>query len=185
MIHTVYQITNVLNGKIYIGVHSTKNINDKYFGSGQALRTAIQKHGKANFQKTILYTFATRKEALDKERELVNTDFVSSEQTYNLVQGGAGCPYKYEHKKKYDETPYSTEYKLVIKHDVLNFEMEIKPNRHQIELITNGWPKYIQAVERFLNLAKYHRSFMLEFNRVVAGHGLNGKVWIEKQPINT
>lgn len=36
MIHYIYKITNVINGKGYIGKHSTNNINDGYFGSGVA-----------------------------------------------------------------------------------------------------------------------------------------------------
>ena len=91
MNHTVYKTTNKLNNKIYIGVHSTKNINDGYIGSGTYLRKAIKKHGKENFERIILNNFDTREKALDKESELVNATFVLREDTYNLVLGGGGA----------------------------------------------------------------------------------------------
>ena len=53
--YTVYKITNLLNDKIYIGVHKTENPNDSYYGSGVAIKEAIKKHGKENFRKDILF----------------------------------------------------------------------------------------------------------------------------------
>ena len=47
--NVVYQITNLINGKIYIGVHSTDDINDGYMGSGDLIKMAIK-----NMVKTIL-----------------------------------------------------------------------------------------------------------------------------------
>ena len=35
--HYLYKIENKLNGKIYIGVHSTEDINDEYLSSGWKL----------------------------------------------------------------------------------------------------------------------------------------------------
>ena len=93
MKYTIYQITNTLNGKIYIGKHQTEDIHDGYFGSGVALRNAITKYGKENFVKEILFVFNSDEEMNAKERELITEEFVNRSDTYNLGVGGEGGPH--------------------------------------------------------------------------------------------
>ena len=90
--HTVYKTTNLVNNKIYIGVHSTKNPNDSYLGSGVALKRAIEKHGKENFTKEVLFIFESKQEAFAKETELVTDEFRSRDDTYNMDTGGHHGP---------------------------------------------------------------------------------------------
>ena len=47
----VYKITNMLNHKIYIGCHSTFDIDDGYMGSGKYINYAINKYGLEYFKK--------------------------------------------------------------------------------------------------------------------------------------
>lgn len=89
-LHFVYKITNDINGKIYIGVHSTDDINDGYLGKGTLIQKAVKKYGKSNFKKEILEFFKDRTSAFDKERELVTREFVSLTTNYNLKTGGEG-----------------------------------------------------------------------------------------------
>ncbi len=90
MFYTIYKITNKINGKSYIGKHKTKNLEDGYMGSGKYLNRAIEKNGKENFVKEILFVFNNAKEMNRKEAELVNEDYLTNENTYNLKLGGEG-----------------------------------------------------------------------------------------------
>ena len=90
MFFTVYQITNKTNGKIYIGKHQTKDLNDGYMGSGKRLHYAIEKYGIENFEKEILFQFDNEVEMNLKEAELVTKEFCLREDTYNLCPGGKG-----------------------------------------------------------------------------------------------
>jgi hypothetical protein len=90
MKYTIYQITNSINGKIYIGKHQTDNIDDGYMGSGKNLKRAIKKYGIKNFVKKILYVFDSEEEMNYKEAELVTEEFCLREDTYNICVGGQG-----------------------------------------------------------------------------------------------
>jgi len=88
--YTIYKITNTTNGKIYIGKHQTKDLNDGYMGSGKRLKRAISKYGIENFTKEILFTFDNETDMNAKEAELVTNEFCLREDTYNLCPGGKG-----------------------------------------------------------------------------------------------
>ena len=88
--HIIYKTTNIVNNKIYIGLHSTNKLNDGYIGSGKILKKAIKKYGKDKFVREILYLFRTRDEARKMEASIVTTEFCNRKDTYNLIEGGSG-----------------------------------------------------------------------------------------------
>ena len=84
----LYQIRNIKNNMIYIGVHSTNKLRDRYMGSGREIGIAIRNEGRENFEKTIIKFFKTKKAMYDKERSIVNAKFISRPDTYNVILGG-------------------------------------------------------------------------------------------------
>ena len=67
----LYKTTNLVNGKIYIGVHTTNKLNDGYLGSGTNFKKAVKEFGRMNFKREILEFFETAEEAFNREKELV------------------------------------------------------------------------------------------------------------------
>lgn len=86
----VYKTTNLKNGKVYIGQHKTDDLDDGYLGSGKLIIQAINKHGPSSFSREILYHCDSEEEMNAKELEIVNEEFISREDTYNMVIGGTG-----------------------------------------------------------------------------------------------
>ena len=91
MFHYVYEITNKINGKKYIGKHSTNNLNDKYMGSGVAISEAIKKYGIENFSKNILHLCGSEEEAFKFELlEIEKVEATKNSLYYNIASGGKG-----------------------------------------------------------------------------------------------
>lgn len=88
--YIVYETTNLLNGKTYIGVHRSNHLEDDYLGSGTHLKRSIRKYGKHNFSRKTLFIFDNEKDMLDKEIELVDCNCVTDAMTYNKTAGGRG-----------------------------------------------------------------------------------------------
>jgi len=90
MFYIIYKITNQIDGKFYVGSHKTKDLNDTYMGSGKYLQAAQKKYGIDNFVKEILHVFDNPDDMYAKEAEIVNEDFLVTQNTYNLKVGGFG-----------------------------------------------------------------------------------------------
>jgi hypothetical protein len=88
--YILYQTTNLINNKIYIGIHKTSDLDDGYLGSGTLLKKSIEKHGRANFIRTIISYVDTYEDLITLERQIVNEEFVLRRDTYNLELGGRG-----------------------------------------------------------------------------------------------
>lgn len=90
MNYIVYQITNLVNNKIYIGAHKTTLLDDGYMSSSKVVKSALKKYGKDNFKKEILHVFDNEVSMFAKEAAIVNDEFINRKDTYNLTCGGTG-----------------------------------------------------------------------------------------------
>lgn len=88
MIHYIYKITNTVNGKYYIGRHSTNSIEDLYMGSGIGIKRAIEKYGIKNFIKEIVKFADDTDQLWELEKEIVNEKVVNDKMSYNMSYGG-------------------------------------------------------------------------------------------------
>lgn len=117
MKYIVYQTTNLINNKIYVGVHMTENPEtwDYYLGDGcfanrpssylsktQPFPKALVKYGPNNFKRETLSIFDTEKEALKLEALIVNEEFIKRKDTYNVTLGGGKPPINYDIVYQYD-----------------------------------------------------------------------------------
>lgn len=91
MKYYIYKTTNIVNNKIYIGVHKSDDFwKDPYLGSGKHFNNAIIKYGRDKFKKQILYQFNTKEQAYQMQSYIVDKQFVKQKDTYNLKIGGEG-----------------------------------------------------------------------------------------------
>ena len=105
MKYIVYITVNVINNKIYVGVHNTENpeIFDGYLGCGVNINTpssyknsktpfqfAVNKYGINSFKRIVLYVFNSKEEAYNKEVEIVTQEFINRKDVYNSKLGGIG-----------------------------------------------------------------------------------------------
>ena len=103
MEYIVYETTNLVNNKFYIGVHKTENSNifDGYIGCGVYIQHpssymnpktlfqfAVKKYGIKNFRRKVLKVFDNVDDALKLEAELVDINFIKRTDTYNIALGG-------------------------------------------------------------------------------------------------
>lgn len=106
--YIVYCTTNIINNKIYIGVHETENpeIFDGYIGCGayinrpstyerckSRLHYAIKKYGVNNFKRQTLAIFDNEEDAYLLECSIVNEEFLKRTDVYNTALGGSNGSY--------------------------------------------------------------------------------------------
>lgn len=85
--HYVYRITNLHDGRIYVGVHFGE-VNDAYVGSSRALQRDVRLLGREHFRKDVLVITESAEDAYGYERHIVNEQFVARQDTYNVKLGG-------------------------------------------------------------------------------------------------
>jgi len=81
----IYETTNLVNGKTYIG-KKKGDFDSTYYGSGTILQRALEKYGKENFEVIMLSVYDTEHELNDAEVMFIET----RNPTYNIAKGGEG-----------------------------------------------------------------------------------------------
>lgn len=130
MKYIVYLTTNLINNKIYIGVHGTENPNewDHYLGCAvfdnvpnsynkrqTPFQCAVAKYGPKNFNRKTLRIFDDLQDALDLERWLVCPSFIERTDTYNITLGGGIPPTLEKRIYQYDlDGNFIKEWKSII-----------------------------------------------------------------------
>ena len=158
--YIVYQTINLVNNKIYIGVHETDLDFDGYIGCGVQINRpvtyknpktnfqyAVKKHGIKNFRRTILKVFDNIEDASDLERWLVTEDFVKRPDTYNMVVGGGNVfpvnnqdTYIYDHNGNF------------IKHCI---------SRTEAALYIYGSKKYVGCISRSIITGMFCKQYQV------------------------
>lgn len=105
MKYIVYLTICTANGKVYVGVHQTKDpeVFDGYIGNGVDINKptsykksktpfqyAVNKYGTDKFRRITLRVFDTKEEAFELESKIVTDEFVQRHDTYNVKLGGSG-----------------------------------------------------------------------------------------------
>lgn len=95
----IYLTTNKINGKQYVGQHTTSTFDPNYKGSGIVIKAAIKKYGFDNFECHIIDTAESQEELDDKEYVYVEL-FQTLITGYNRREGGGSKGKLSEETKK-------------------------------------------------------------------------------------
>lgn len=172
MKYIVYQTTNNINNKIYIGVHKTENpdIFDGYIGCGAyvhlpktynkgdtILHKALLKYGCSNFTRKVLKIFNNLEDALDLERWLVDDKFINRSDTYNMVLGGGLPPLnnKIVYQFNLDGTLIKTWNSII---EIINF---YKTNKDRIWMVVSTKRSFLGcfwSYDNKININEYRLS---------------------------
>jgi len=146
MFYYLYEVKNNLNGKIYVGVHKTNNLNDGYMGSGKVITRAIKKNGVENFTKVILETFENSEAMYAREKEIVTDEFLCREDVYNLRRGGSGG-FDYINKEKLNGFSLLTKDEMV---EIIRRGRKVTAKKYGNDFFANVLRKY-RLSEKYIN----------------------------------
>lgn len=105
--HVIYKTTCKITNKFYIGMHSTDDLNDCYFGSGKIVHASVKKYGIENHVTEILEHLPNRAALCSREEELITDEIRNDPLCMNIARGGIGNypgkPVPEETRKKLSE----------------------------------------------------------------------------------
>lgn len=102
----IYETTNLINGKKYIGKRKSNKFLKDYLGSGILIKKAIEKYGRENFTvKLIEEVLGTKDDLNTREQYWINYYNASNNDNfYNISKGGDGGFHSLETNEKIRNT---------------------------------------------------------------------------------
>lgn len=94
MLGYIYKVTNLVNGKVYIGQHSKSDgtlteLDESYWASGVKIKNAFNKYGYENFNREVLCWCNTEEELNQKEIFFIKEyESLDASKGYNIAEGG-------------------------------------------------------------------------------------------------
>lgn len=85
----IYETTNLINGRKYIGLSNKEQFDSSYLGSGSILKKAIKKYGRESFKVKPLEYHYNKQSLIDAERRVIKERKANiSDEYYNICEGG-------------------------------------------------------------------------------------------------
>jgi len=186
----IYKITNLINGKYYIG--KDKNDRNSYFGSGTIIKQAINKYGKSNFKKTILEKCNSNEELSSKEIFWIKKLNSTSPNGYNITTGGEGGDTTSNHpnkkniikkrnlsnKNKKRSEEFCKKLSKQLKQYYKNIDKETLKNR-SLKSVKNRQKRINEQgyTKRELSAQKQNAEFLIKLNQSKEGRERVSKQW--------
>ena len=182
-IHYIYKITCTINGKYYIGMHSTFNLEDGYMGSGKRIKRSIEKHGLENHVKEILEFLPNKSSLKEREKEIVNGELIKDSLCMNLQLGGGGGFINKEHMMRCSlagaKTPGRTDKSKATLRKKLKYPLYLENYRNKIKEGLSKISKDVFATYSMLG-KKHSSKSKLKMSKSHSGSNNSqfGKFWI-------
>lgn len=171
--YIVYCTTCTVNNKIYVGVHKTNpEIFDGYIGNNvyvnrpstyehpkERFQYAVKKYGVKNFKRAIIAIFDEEIDAYNLEEIIVNKEFLSRPDVYNVALGGKSGNYNITGKTIYQ---YSEDGKFIAEYrSIKEASIQIQRNMSTLQVALKNKHKcagYFWTEIKFksLDLSKMH-----------------------------
>lgn len=171
----IYQITNKINGKRYIGQHKYYDENNpmyRYYGSGKHLWEAYRKYGKENFITEILYK---RILSLETANAMEIYAIAKYKPEYNITKGGHNFACSYNKGKK-----LSAEYRKKLSEAHKGYRASDETRKKLSE--ANKGHRHTEESKRIMSEKAKGRKFSEEHRRKLREAKLNNPVryWLGK-----
>lgn len=91
MYYMIYKITNLIDGRMYVGKHRSSLKRDGYMGSSPLLSADIKKYGKKAFKFEVLEYLPDQKSLDKREKEFITEEIIKSDKWYNKSPAIGDC----------------------------------------------------------------------------------------------